>query len=96
MENISLYLDALHAKIEKLIHLHRSLSEQNNNLIAEKQELSVKIKNQEQEIKQLNENYKVLKIAKSMAGETETNSDAKLKINELVREIDKCIGLLNK
>jgi inorganic pyrophosphatase len=49
---------------------------------------------QKQTIKELEDKIKLLKIAKT----TETKEgavDAKLKINELIREIDKCIGLLN-
>lgn len=98
MENISSSLEAINAKIEKLIHLHRSLLDQNKDLALEKQELMARVKNQEQEIKQLNENYRILKITKTLAeaAPNETNADARSKINELVREIDKCIALLNK
>jgi len=49
---------------------------------------------QKQTIKELEDKIKLLRIAKT----TETKEgavDAKLKINELIREIDKCIGLLN-
>jgi hypothetical protein len=35
-------------------------------------------------------------MAKSLGGDSEKNTEMKLKINELVREIDKCISLLNK
>ncbi len=49
----------------------------------------------ERQISALEDSNKTLKIAKSLTGADE-NSDAKLKINELVREIDKCIALLNK
>lgn len=98
MENISSILETVNAKIEKLIHLHRSLAEQNRELMAGKQELLTKIKIQDQEIKQLNENLKTLKITKILAetATNEPNADAKSKINELVREIDKSIALLNK
>ena len=43
----------------------------------------------------LEDSIKTLKIAKSLNGGVE-KTDAKLKINELVREIDKCIALLHK
>lgn len=46
-------------------------------------------------IAQLEEAQKTLKLAKSLSGAGE-NTAAKLKINELVREIDKCIALLHK
>jgi len=48
------------------------------------------------EIEELNDKYKVLKMAKSLEGASNENKDVKLKINEMVREIDKCIALLNK
>ena len=55
----------------------------------------LKKKNEEQNIiiNELKEKIKVLKIAKTVERK-EGIADAKLKINELVREIDKCIGLL--
>ena len=98
MENITSNLETISGKIEKLIHLHNSLKEQNQSLLIEKQELLKKINFQDKEINQLNENFKVLKITKVLAGTApdEINADAKSKINELVREIDKCIALLNK
>ena len=37
-----------------------------------------------------------LKFAKSLLGADDDSHEAKLKINRIVREIDKCIALLNK
>jgi len=37
-----------------------------------------------------------LKFAKSLLGGDENSHEAKIKINRLVREIDKCIALLNR
>lgn len=37
-----------------------------------------------------------LKLAQSLSGKSENSSENKLKINELVREIDNCIKLLTK
>ena len=64
-------------------------------LNAQVEELRVSLMNKEREIEALEESNKTLKIAKSLTG-TEEHSDAKQKINELVREIDKCIALLHK
>ena len=49
----------------------------------------------EAKITALEEANKTIKIAKSLTG-AEESTEAKLKINALVREIDKCIALLNK
>lgn len=53
------------------------------------------LRDKEREIDVLEESNKTLKIAKSLTG-TEDRTDAKQRINELVREIDKCIALLHK
>jgi chromosome segregation ATPase len=48
-------------------------------------------------IKDLEEKISIIKLAKATASEDgEKNTDVKLKINEMVREIDKCLSLLNK
>jgi hypothetical protein len=43
----------------------------------------------------LEEKIKMLKIAQGL-GKGKDTTRAKLKINELIREVDKCINLLNK
>ena len=47
-------------------------------------------------VKSLEEKIKVIKISKLVSSDGEDNKKTKQKINEYVREIDKCIGLLNK
>ena len=48
-------------------------------------------------ISQLNEQVKMLKLASQIDGnEVGSTKDVKLMINEMIREIDKCIALLNK
>jgi len=37
-----------------------------------------------------------LKLAKVIASSDESTHDAKIKVNRIVREIDKCIALLNR
>ncbi len=83
------------------IHVDRLLEERSTLKAAlvskdeELQRLREQVSSNEQQIASLEEANKTLKIAKSLTGAGE-NTDAKLKINELVREIDKCIALLNK
>ena len=62
----------------------------NDSLKNEKIDLISKINNLKDEIK-------MLKLTKQIINdETNKNKDIKLMINEMVREIDKCIALLNK
>jgi hypothetical protein len=86
----------LNSKIEKLILLHRNLEEDKMRLNAEKQDLlkiiqELKIKNN-----YLEEQNKAIRMAKDIKEDGESSLDLKLKINEMVREIDKCLALLNR
>lgn len=86
----------MNSKIEKLILLHRNLEEERMRLIAEKQDLlkiiqELKIKNNN-----LEEQNKAIRMAKDIKEDGESTLDLKLKINEMVREIDKCLALLNR
>ena len=54
-------------------------------------------RNLQNEISQLQEQVKLLKLAKQLEGDSvKDTKEVKLKINEMVREIDKCIALMNK
>ena len=53
--------------------------------------------NLQNEINQLQEQVKLLKLAKQLEGDSvQDTKEVKLKINEMVREIDNCIALMNK
>ena len=56
--------------------------------------LSLKLK--EIEILNLQEKVKLMNISKSVDASKQEVKETRLKINEYVREIDKCIALLNK
>ncbi len=88
----------LESKAQKLIHLHSKALEENEQLRQTNSELLEKIQQKELEFKELEEKHQVLKLAKSLLEnqESEKTTDIKLKINELVREIDKSIALLNR
>lgn len=72
----------------------RSLKEKNE--VITNQNISYKEQLEEQKlvIQELENKLKTIKLAKSLE-EGSDNDLAKAKINELVREIDKCIGYLN-
>lgn len=82
-------------KARKLIAKHNDLIAENAELKAKQKSLLESLENQNNLIEQLKEKNRNLKIAKSVKLE-EGNGEVKNKIDELVREIDKCIGLLNK
>ena len=71
--------------IDNIFHLQK-----NNNT------LSAKLQDQEQRIVELQDKVKLMNISKSVDTAKEDVKATRLKINEYVREIDKCIALLNK
>ena len=89
-------VNSLEVKINKLISLQIQLKKDNQRLLGENSELLDTIKLKDYEVKDLHSKYENLKLAKQLVSGGEDTHDAKLKVNRIVREIDKCIALLNK
>ena len=95
MMNVTSLVSGIELKLHKLIDRQKELIEKMEKYQNEIQELKQIHGEQKDEIIKLKEQYKILKLSKTL--ETKEGAvEAKAKINELVREIDKCIGLLNK
>lgn len=95
MKDLEHLVSGIDYKIHQLIEKHKDLEANIEILRREKEELSKDIRQQVETIDNLERKIKILNITKSI-DTGKGASEAKLKINELVREIDKCIGLLNK
>lgn len=82
-------------KVERLIKLYIASLE--NNRIQENRinELLNEIGDLKSENKILNEELKTARVANAISGNNDGSYQAKMRINQLVREIDKCIALLN-
>jgi len=95
MKDADSIISGIETKLKTLIQLHQQTGSEKTELENKIIDLQEIIESQKASINQLEEEHKKLKISRSL--ETSKGSlDARLKINELVREIDKCIGLLNK
>ena len=89
-------VNLLDEKIKKLISIHEELKIDHNRLKAEKIELSQVISLKDSEITELRNKYEQLRLAKLLVSGSEDVHSAKLKVNRIVREIDRCVALLNK
>lgn len=94
MGDIATLVSGIEYKVRKLIAHNQSLQDENEKLRNEIQELRISKTEQTTLLKKSEERVNIVKLAKTLETK-EGNVEAKLKINELVREIDKCIGLLN-
>jgi uncharacterized coiled-coil DUF342 family protein len=95
MENVAKMITSIEFKVKRLIEKHNEIKENLRQYQNEIQELKTINDLHQKTIDELKNKIKLLKIAKSTEAK-EGAVDAKLKINEMVREIDKCIGLLNR
>ena len=96
MSDLKSIASSLESKIEKLVDLHHKTKKELSSLKTENTHLTQTIDQQKKAIKDLEEKGKVLKLSKSLSTTNENTTELKLKINELIREVDKCISLLNK
>jgi hypothetical protein len=96
MSDLKSIASSLENKVEKLVDLHHRTKKELATLKTENIHLHQTIDQQKKAIKDLEEKGKILKLSKSLSTTNENTTELKLKINELIREVDKCILLLNK
>lgn len=89
-------LNSVLQKTDRLIALCQALQEENELLKAENKQQKQALDVAKDTHLELDEKIRVLKLAKSIEGTSEKTLDIKQKINEFVREIDKCVVLLKK
>lgn len=95
MSELEIIIQGLSDKVRKLGERQRILVAENERLKSSNQQLEVEISTQKKANHILDEQNKVAKIARSVSPDTEDRKEERKKLNELVREIDKCIALLN-
>ena len=89
-------LEQLQQRIRQIVELYRREKEENEQLKKKSIELEEKLKLDGGRLNDLKEKYNKLKISKVLIASSNDVHDAKLKVNRMVREIDKCIALLNR
>jgi predicted nucleic acid-binding Zn-ribbon protein len=86
----------LNKNISKLLDEYSSLRTGYDALQKEINELTLLMKIKESELDELKRSYERIKLTGALLGEGENAREAKRRLNELVREIDNCIALLNR
>ena len=86
----------LNRKLDELLNRYLSLQTELNNLENGNLKLKNLLQERENRIKELEIKYERVKLSGALLGEGEHATEAKKKITELVREIDKCVALLNR
>ena len=87
-------INELKKKVEQLITLYISSLERHRELEAEVKAVRDRLETLKNENNKLKEEIKTLKVAKAIST-GEGSAEARNRISQIVREIDKCIALLN-
>ncbi len=78
------------------MHLHEELKKENarlNQLLVQKEEKAGQMENS---LKELEARYTDLKMVRTISIRDKDINDTKQRLSRLVREVDKCIALLNE
>jgi len=89
-------ISSLEEKIKRVILFAEKLKTLNGQLQQQVDKLSGQLSVKSQEMEVLESKYQSLKFAKTLTSSPEDVRNVKLQVNRMVREIDKCIALLNR
>lgn len=96
MGELLIVVDSLENKIRELLHKLEVLNKENIDLNKELTVLKSTKENASKSVSEWEEKYNSLKLASSMLGSNTNKTEAKLKINTLIRELDYCIAQLSE
>jgi chromosome segregation ATPase len=89
-------LNGLERKLLVLVNEHKSLKEEIKALKGENQDLKSAIKVRDEQISSFHNQLKITKIVDNLHPEDGSVSELKKKVDEYIREIDKCIAHLSR
>jgi predicted nucleic acid-binding Zn-ribbon protein len=89
-------LIVLNRKLDELLNRYNTLRTEVTELKNGNEDLKIKLQDRDVKIKELEIKYERVKLSGALLGEGENALEAKKKITDLVREIDRCVALLNR
>ena len=95
MQELNQVVDRIETKVIEFVGQLQELRSENAELNKTNEELRILLETEEKRNIDLEEQNKVTKIAKSVTLSDDDRKVQKKRLNEMVREIDKCIALIN-
>jgi len=96
MTNLDDMISSLEGKITRVIRYAEELKASNMQLQQQVEYLSEQVCVKDQEMEVLESKYQSLKLTKTLISSQEDVKNVKFQVNRMIREIDKCIALLNQ
>lgn len=88
--------EGIRQKIQSVKVRLKAQQEEHNRLKKQYEDLQKTVQQKQLLIEELEEKNQKLALVKGIMADGEGSQDAKIQINRIVREIDKCIALLNR
>lgn len=89
-------LKILNRKLDELLIKYNDSITECMNLVNANESLKQRLREQDDRINELEIKYERIKLSGALLGEGGHAPEARKKITELVREIDRCVALLNR
>ena len=89
-------LEGIRGKIQSAKERMREQTDENTQLKQKNDDLQQLVQQKQSLIDELEEKNQRLSMVKSIVANDQDSHDARIQINRIVREIDKCIALLNR
>lgn len=92
-------LQQLSVKLRRLVSEKQTITEKNNRLEKELNQLKEQLAAEQQKVAQLTNKMKIIKLAHNISSDETAKAEVtelKRKINEYIKEIDNCIAMLNE
>jgi hypothetical protein len=95
MSDLNVLVSGIEYKVRKLTGILERSETERNKLLNEHGDLRDLVEAQRRQIQQLEEKVIKMQMTQALTRKNDVAS-AKLRLNELVREVDRCLALLNK
>lgn len=95
MQELVNVVDRIESKVLEMRNELENCKTENAQLKQENQSLASQLEEHKNRLGDLQEQNKVVKIARSVVLDEDDRKEQRKRLNEMVREIDKCIALIN-
>lgn len=96
MSNTLEAIDLLEKTLQNLLSNYEFLKHESEILLQKNTDLHHQLLETKQRLQNQKKEFELLKVAKTIEGSSSNTKNTKLKINSLIREIDKCIVQLQQ
>ena len=89
-------LDRLERQVNTLVTAYQRLREELADAQTTVQQLQADVRDRERQLKDFQNQENIVKLVNTIAGEPANVDELKLRLNEYIREIDKCLAYLRE